>query len=297
VTQEPFLISSLHHLSPKERAESRGGRFPDPFLPALQYHEASKYHPNLMSRQAPQSRYALPDHHAGRTESWISLPAADGLPPLRAELGDVLLRRRSRYNFGAPITLRELAVLLTYALGVSALKEVRDTVGNTYTLRLRTYPSGGALYPVETWVYLHRVEGAEPGVYRYNAHDHRLYRLAEEPLNPTDVAAWTPGTDPQRNPLFSAEDFTEAAAFFFLIADFTCQADKYGPRAYRLTLMEAGHMAQNLLLAATGLGLSAVPIAGFYDNRANRRLHLDGRNQALLYLLPVGKPKEGETQR
>ncbi|WP_124728419.1 SagB/ThcOx family dehydrogenase [Staphylospora marina] len=290
--RKPFLTASLHHLSPEERSRMLGTHFPDPFEPALRYHESSSFHPDLMSFQAPRSAYLLPDHRRLRTGEKLDLPPEESLPPLSASLGDVIHRRRSRYAFGGEVRLEELAALLTGGLGITARKEVKDGAGQTYVLQLRGYPSGGALYPVETWVVMNRVTGEGAGVYRFSAPDRCLWKVPDLSLRPEDIAAWTPGTDPDRNPLYSAEDFTEAAAFLLLVADFSCQADKYGPRAYRLALLEAGHMAQNLLLAATALDLFAVPIAGFYDGRANQALRLDPRRQALVYLIPVGRPKE-----
>jgi SagB-type dehydrogenase family enzyme len=65
---------------------------------------------------------------------------------------------------------------------------------------------------------------------------------------------------------------------------------KYGARAYRFALMEAGHVGQNLLLAAAALGLGAVPLGGFYDREVDAFLGVDGIYEASLYLVPVGYP-------
>ena len=63
---------------------------------------------------------------------------------------------------------------------------------------------------------------------------------------------------------------------------------KYGARAYRFTLLEAGHVAQNFLLAVAALGLAAVPIGGFYDREVDSLLGVDGLYESSLYLLPLG---------
>ena len=67
---------------------------------------------------------------------------------------------------------------------------------------------------------------------------------------------------------------------------------KYGDRAYRFTLIEAGHVAQNLLLAAAALRLAAVPVGGFYDRAVDAVLGVDGIYEASLYLVPVGHRAE-----
>lgn len=66
---------------------------------------------------------------------------------------------------------------------------------------------------------------------------------------------------------------------------------KYGLRAYRFTLLEAGHVMQNLLLTAQALGLGAVPIGGYYDRRLDEWLGVDGRNESTLYTAAIGIPR------
>ena len=63
---------------------------------------------------------------------------------------------------------------------------------------------------------------------------------------------------------------------------------KYGQRAYRFALLEAGHVAQNLLLAAEGLDLGALPVGGFFDDELNRLLQLDGCQEFVVYLVLMG---------
>lgn len=66
-------------------------------------------------------------------------------------------------------------------------------------------------------------------------------------------------------------------------------AGKYGERAARYVAMEAGHIAQNVLLAAEALGLAACPV-GSFDDEALRDLLRLGPGHLPLYLLPVGHP-------
>ena len=64
---------------------------------------------------------------------------------------------------------------------------------------------------------------------------------------------------------------------------------KYRQRAYRYVYLDAGHVAQNLLLAATGLDLVACPIAAFYDDEVGQMLGVDGETEAPLYMAAVGR--------
>jgi SagB-type dehydrogenase family enzyme len=64
---------------------------------------------------------------------------------------------------------------------------------------------------------------------------------------------------------------------------------KYGLRGYRFALLEAGHVAQNVVLTATALGLAAVPLGGFYDRPTDEFLGLDGVNESTLYTIALGR--------
>jgi SagB-type dehydrogenase family enzyme len=69
---------------------------------------------------------------------------------------------------------------------------------------------------------------------------------------------------------------------------------KYGLRGYRFTLLEAGHLVQNVLLSCTALGLAAVPIGGFYDRPVDELLGVDGVNESVVYAVSLGRPSTAE---
>jgi SagB-type dehydrogenase family enzyme len=83
-----------------------------------------------------------------------------------------------------------------------------------------------------------------------------------------------------------------AAAVIVVSAVFWRSRFKYGLRGYRFVLLEAGHVAQNILLAAAALGLAAVPLGGFYDRRVDELLGVNGVDESALYLLCVGLPEQ-----
>jgi nitroreductase len=55
-------------------------------------------------------------------------------------------------------------------------------------------------------------------------------------------------------------------------------------------LLEAGHLAQNILLVAQAQGLAGQPVCGFYDDRMHDYLEVDGVDEVCLYLLVIGRP-------
>ena len=63
---------------------------------------------------------------------------------------------------------------------------------------------------------------------------------------------------------------------------------KYVDRSYRYLLLEAGHLGQNVYLAATALGLGPCGIGAYFDDDLNRLVGVDGRDEATVYLMAIG---------
>lgn len=196
-------------------------------------------------------------------------PSAD----LRMPLGAALCRRRSVRSFAPKALSRpELAALLRGGYGVTGSLE-----GGGEIQPLRAAPSGGALYPLELSVAARCVDGLEPGLYHFDPLDDVLEVMAR---GQQAVAPTTPFAEATRT----------AAAVIVVSAVFWRSRFKYGLRGYRFVLLEAGHVAQNILLAATALGLGAVPLGGFYDRRIDELIGVDGVDESTLYLVCVGAP-------
>jgi SagB-type dehydrogenase family enzyme len=189
---------------------------------------------------------------------------------------EAIARRRSARCFeGRPFSLRELATLLKFGNGV--LESSHDE-----PVARRAIPSGGGLYPTEVYVLPLEVDGLEPGAYHYDALEHELARFVDLPAEPALGRA-----------CYLGKALPTASVAFAISACFERQSVKYAERAYRFTLLECGHLAQNLLLMATALGLDALPIGGFMDDELNRYLRLDGRREAVLYVILMGSRLDG----
>ncbi len=198
----------------------------------------------------------------------VTLPAP---APPAADVWSVMARRRSVREFGGPpLTLDELAVLTWAGAGVTAVQ-------GGYALR--TAPSAGALYPVETYVVVHRVEGLAQGAYHYAVLERALERLRAGDLR---AAARDAALD---------QDVAGSADVLFLwSAVWRRSTWKYGQRAYRYVPLDAGHIAQNVALAAVALGLGSCQIAAFYDDEADALVGLDGEEESVVYMTAVGRP-------
>jgi SagB-type dehydrogenase family enzyme len=254
---------------------------PDLHDPAESYHEASKVSPSQIGRQiAGAARLeATPDLQVsmGRAVRRLPLPERE-LPPARRPelpLWEAIARRRSCRRFAdEPVQAGELAGVLEAAYGVTHALESED---GRRALPLRAVPSGGALYPLELYVAALHVDGLGPGLYHFDPLRPSLAVVGDS-VTAGDVAALS--TYP--------EIVGACAAVIFVAAVFGRTRFKYGVRGYRFALLEAGHVGQNVLLAATALGLGAVPLGGYYDRLTDQFLGLDGVNESTLYTLAVG---------
>ena len=137
--------------------------------------------------------------------------------------------------------------------------------------------AAGALYPVETYLAVRGVEAVPAGLYHFQPAEFVLERL-QEGFSGDKVAAASLGQ----------HFLADAGVVFIWSALLRRNFSKYGHRGLRYVMMDAGHICQNLLLAAEGLGLGACPVAAFYDDQLNDLLGLDGREESVIYLAGVG---------
>jgi len=177
-------------------------------------------------------------------------------------LTDALMRRRSVRQFtDVPLERTQLGQLCWAAQGLTDPARGR-----------RTAPSAGVLYPLELYVV------TPAGVEHYLPSRHALV-----PHLSGDVRAAL------RDAALHQEPLGHASACFVIAAVVERSAVKYGARAERYCFLEAGHVAQNILLQATALDLGALPIGAFDDDRVAAVLKLPP-GQRVLYLIPVGHP-------
>jgi SagB-type dehydrogenase family enzyme len=196
----------------------------------------------------------------------IELPNPRGFQGLSLETA-IVTRRSQRDYTNAPLGLVNLSRLLYLAQGITQSE-----------YELRAVPSAGALYPLELYAIVHRAEGLAAGIYHYAVQTHKLERLQTGDFR---LAIVTAGL---------GQDFLGQANVCLVIsAVFQRTRWKYHERTYRYVLMEAGHLGQNLYLAATALGLGVCAIGAFLDDPLNQLLQLDGQQEAALYIVSVGQ--------
>jgi SagB-type dehydrogenase family enzyme len=232
------------------------------------YHQWSK--PGILDALGSVANWGQPvalyKAYPGATVIKLPEPRLDGgLPTAQA-----IVARRSTRDY-APVAMSsdELSRLLFLTSGISA-----DRYGNAR----RTAPSSGALYPVEVYAVVHRVDGIDPGVYHYAYREHAL-----ELIRAGDVRAHVVEQG------IAQEFLGECGVVLFLTMILQRMRPKYQDRSYRYGLLEAGHLGENAYLAATSMGLGACGVGAFMDDAINQMLGVDGVEEAAVYMLAAGR--------
>lgn len=201
------------------------------------------------------------------------------LPKKFLDLGDfenALSSRHSTREFDLTknITIEELSTLLYYSAGV---KPSYKNAENETVIR-RHYPSGGARYPLEVYLGIQRVKDTKPGIYHYNVKDHILETLTTdlEYLESLKEGFYYPWSQ-------------DAAVILLITVAWNRNMMKYQDRGYRIILMEAGHLAQNLALIAAALNIGCCNSVGFHNQRINEVLDIEHEDEDSLYMAVLGK--------
>lgn len=244
------------------------------------YHENSKLFPDTARAIFLQPRVGVGTERYLATRGFRQYASIARVPldttlSSSTSLQDILWRRRSNRELSGAVALDELATLLQQSLGCTAIVEDSES---ELVHALRAWPSAGGLYPLDAYILSSNVSDLADGLYHFNPIARELERLPSR--GPREILA---------DAFFAQAFATNAAITIFLVAAFERTSAKYGERAYRLVMLDAGHAAQNLLLTAEQLGLNAVAVAGFCDDSVARDLGLDGISEAAVHAILTGR--------
>ena len=233
------------------------------------FHQETKYDRLRMPRASVDFRGRPETCKEYAQAPQTALPQPQALDSI--SLHDALRQRKSvRSYLDEPLTLKQLAYLIWACSGIQ-----RTEMGCEF----RTAPSAGALYPIETYVVVHRVHGLEHGVYHYHVRRHALEQLRKGDFR--EEASLS---------AMGQSMCARAGAVFVWTAVFERSKWKYRQRAYRYVYLDAGHMAQNLALAAVSLGLGSCQVGALFDDEVNRLIGVDGIEESVIYMSVAGNP-------
>ncbi len=200
----------------------------------------------------------------------IQLPKT--LPSNTLALIETLKKRKSVRSFQpTPLSIADLSFLLWASTGIQRTEKGYE---------FRTAPSAGALYPIETYVIANNVETLEKALYHYNIRTHSLEEVKNGDLREETTHA-----------TLGQKMCANAPVVLVWTALFNRSKWKYAQRAYRYVYLDAGHIAQNLALSATSIGLGSCQIGAFFDDEINQIVGIDGTKESVLYLTALGHPR------
>ncbi|MFX0091625.1 MAG: SagB/ThcOx family dehydrogenase [Candidatus Hodarchaeota archaeon] len=206
----------------------------------------------------------------------------DLIPPEELKIGympflDALNRRKSRRRFtDEPLSLEELSFLLWCTQGVKRVLKSGSGV-------MRIVASAGAKSPLETYLVINRVVGLESGLYRYISFSHKLCFLKS-----IDEAEKRMG-ELAYNQMFVGK----APVIFYWVAVPYRTEWRYTILSPKFIAIDLGLVCQNLYMACEAIKLGTVAIGYYEQNKLDELFDLDGKEEFVVLLAPVGKYPEG----
>ena len=251
-----------------------------PWLPEGGYHFLTKDAPYFRAESTLEQRMrSLPGTPPPSSFKKTKSAGAIRLPRRPREMDaffDTVHARRTQRSFSrAPVALDRISALLHTTWGVQGY--IDSQLGR---LPLKTSPSGGSRHPIEVYVMALKVAGLDRGLYHYDPREHALARISSAATS--QMARAYCADQPYAG---------RAAALFIMTGVFARSLWKYRhPRAYRVVLLDAGHLGQTFCLTATRMGLAPFSTAALKDTLIEEDLGIDGISESVLYVTGVGMP-------
>jgi len=256
------ILSRIFHFGTKDIALE--------FQPASEHEWATQYLEhcnNVLSETSPVEVL-------GQNGDGIQLPASY----TTHEFDRVLKQRATARNFHrTSISMNELGRILQQTLGFVEGRTLPQEEGGVEQFsKRRSSPSAGGLNATKGYVYVANVEGIEPGVYLYDPLMHQLH--------------WRNHLVPRLGDLLSGQHFANnIPAGLFLTSSFDKLWWKYEhSRAYRMALIEIGHVAQTFQLAATASGMNTWLTGALNECSIEPLLKLENANEQVLFFVGCG---------
>jgi len=213
----------------------------------------------------------------------------DLVPPDQFTIGDSsvvdVIRQRKSHRYFKPdaMNLEELSFLLWATQGM------RDkSIEGGLTYLWRNVPSGGNRHPMETYLSIHNVDGIEAGLYRYLPIEPKLVQERLDPDIPEMVnqGSRDQNSGTNQEPYY----FIKEAAVVFIWTALPYRSEwRYHRAAAKLTALDAGHICQNLYIAAGAIGCGTCAVGAYDQAKMNSLVEVDGEDEFVIYMAPVGK--------
>jgi SagB-type dehydrogenase family enzyme len=195
---------------------------------------------------------------------------------IEVELKQLIANRRSRRKFSKePFTLAELSFLLWATQGIKSASPDGSA-------SFRTVPSAGARHAFETYICVNCVEGLDKGLYRYLPLERKLLTIRRDENIMRDVAKACCGQSWMA---------TSAAIFVWSAIPYRMEW-RYSVASHKAIALDAGHVCQNLYLAAEAIGGGVCAVAAYFQKEVDKVIGLDGKDEFAIYIAAAGKVQD-----
>lgn len=191
----------------------------------------------------------------------------------------ILKRRTSRlFDNTRPVKLHTLSNLLLYTFGCHGKFEMNKQL----VLLHKTVPSGGSLHPTEAYILCLNVDSLEPGIYHYNVEEHSLDLTKSYSQKEAEEFS---------GKFVAGQFFVNKSSFLILMTSrFFRNFWKYQQHtlAYKVVLLDAGHLSQMFYLNAVKEGLGCFVTGAINASLIEQELNIDGFNEGALLIVGCG---------
>ncbi len=210
----------------------------------------------------------------------IRLPPPDTAKLAEIDFLSVLKKRKTCRTFNkAPISLDKLSTLLYVVFG--DFHPIQDEYNKFLVQKIglrKTSPAGGGLHSAEAYLLAQNISGLNPGIYHYQAHNHVMTLI-----NSGDFSEELSG-------IFCGQYFVKDISLgIFITSRFEKLWHKYPhSRAYRVALLDIGHLSQTFQLVATSLDLNPWLSGAFVESEISKLLRLDKQSEQPMFFVGAG---------
>ena len=236
------------------------------------YHQETKYAEREMGKHEKrldlrQQPLSYKEYHSEKKFDLIPYLPFHSNPFTGEPLGPI-----TKLSEEIPLTREQLSRLLYFTNGVTGI--VRYSSGQS--LLLRAAPTAGGLYPTEIYLAVRNCSYLESGIYNFQVKDHAL------------VLAWEGNYwSAFEKYCMGHEAIAQSHFLILLTAVYQRSTWRYSERAYRRILLDTGHVLGNLAAYASCEGITAYPIAGFFDASLNALLYLNKAKEGVLAVVAL----------
>lgn len=262
-------------------------------LTAMLYQENSKFSKFSITKQGEDiGKFSIPyilerssqPHKAYPSKKVYSFEDYKDASTKPMDLYDAIQRRRSGRDYSNyPISLSELYQVLHFSYGITGEAPIQGVEG---TWSYRAVPSGGALYPLEIYLYINQ-SSLPRGIYHYRPDKPGIELIDEN--DHMDKLRKILVAEPYVN-------LPKSSCVVFISSVFERTLLKYGERGFRFILQEVGFVSQNISLICEALGLSSCMIGSYIDDQVNKLLQADGCLESIQNVIIIGKENQKEKE-